>query len=182
MASHLSNPKTLILGATVQLPERFPELMGTHMKDFREFTNLVVSNLVVCNFYSFALFCTLLRPFALLCALLRSFAFPLFCTHLRSFACTFVFLRLTVFRTTAFGNCRDFHLPLHSRSVFSTIRVVPARKTNSPQTPSSPTLKDSLGPVRCPPFRLLRALFFFCQRTFRYLCCELFSPYLEETL
>ena len=48
-----------------------------------EFLSLVVSNLVVCNFYVEALFCALLRPFALfkflpfadlLCALLRGFA------------------------------------------------------------------------------------------------------------
>ena len=66
-------------------------------------TNLVVSNLVVCYFYadSEALFCTLLGPFALFCALLRA----LFC--MRSFALFCVFLRTTVFRTTAFGNCRN---------------------------------------------------------------------------
>ena len=38
-----------------------------------EFPNLVVSNLVVCDFYA------LLRPFALFCGL----AFALFCVHLR---------------------------------------------------------------------------------------------------
>ena len=37
-----------------------------------EFPALVVSNLVVCNFYAEALFCTLWPPFALL--RLRSFA------------------------------------------------------------------------------------------------------------
>ena len=58
--------------------------------------NLVVSNLVVCNFYADALFCALLRPFAPFCALLRPFAlfanlhvrcFALICTLLRTFAC-----------------------------------------------------------------------------------------------
>ena len=39
------------------------------------FPNLVVFNLVVCNFYAEALFCALSRSFAL------------FCEHLRSFAC-----------------------------------------------------------------------------------------------
>ena len=50
-----------------------------------QFLNLVVLNLVVCNFYAEALFGTLLRP-------LRSFAdlhlrsFALFCSHLRVYA------------------------------------------------------------------------------------------------
>ena len=52
--------------------------------------------------HSFALFCTLSRSFTLVCG----FAFVLFCAHLRSFAVIYVFLRLTAFRTTAFGNCR----------------------------------------------------------------------------
>ena len=46
----------------------------------------VVSNLVVCNFYAEALFCALLRPFALFCALfadLRLLSFALICAHLR---------------------------------------------------------------------------------------------------
>ena len=61
--------------------------------------NLVVANLVVCNFY----FCfPLLRPFALFCAL----AIALFCAHWRSFALICVCLRPTAFRTTAFGNSR----------------------------------------------------------------------------
>ena len=70
--------------------------------DLWEFPNLVVSNLVVCNFLrSFALFCALFVPFCAplrtcVCALLRAFA--LFCAHF----C--VFLRPTAFRTTAFGN------------------------------------------------------------------------------
>ena len=46
---------------------------------------------------SFALFCALLRPFALFCGL----AFALFFAHLRSFARICVFLRPTAFRTTA---------------------------------------------------------------------------------
>ena len=45
---------------------------------FQEFPNLVVSNLVVCNSYADALFCALLRAFALFCGL----AFALFCAHL----------------------------------------------------------------------------------------------------
>ena len=45
---------------------------------------------------SFALFCALLRSFALFCRL----AFALICALLRAF------LRTTAFRTTAFGNCR----------------------------------------------------------------------------
>ena len=40
-----------------------------------EFPNLVVLNLVICNFYAEALFCALLRPFALFCALLRTCVF-----------------------------------------------------------------------------------------------------------
>ena len=36
---------------------------------FWEFPNLVVSNLVVCIFYAEALFCALLHPLALFCAL-----------------------------------------------------------------------------------------------------------------
>ena len=70
-----------------------------------EFPNLVVLNLVVCNFYADALFCALWRsfaPFCALCAHLRSFAFALFCAHLRSFARLCVFLQ-----TTAFGKCRS---------------------------------------------------------------------------
>ena len=53
-----------------------------------EFPNLVISNLVVCNF------CALLRPFGLSCAL----AFALFCGHLRSFALICAFLRPTTFK------------------------------------------------------------------------------------
>ena len=78
-----------------------------------ESPNLVVSNLVVWNFYTEALFCALLRPFALFalfCAFLCSFtlfyglAFALF---LRTFALFCALLRPTAFRTTAkFGNCR----------------------------------------------------------------------------
>ena len=64
-----------------------------------EFPNLVVSSLVVCSLYVEVLFCALLRPFALICAHLRSFAD----LRLRSFA---LFLRPTVFRTTASGNFR----------------------------------------------------------------------------
>ena len=47
---------------------------------------MVVSKLVVCDFYSFVLLCALLHPFG---ALLRSFtdlrlrSFALFCPHLR---------------------------------------------------------------------------------------------------
>ena len=55
----------------------------------REFPNLVVSNLVVSNFYAEALFCALLRSVAPFCALLRSFAD----SHLLSFALISVFLR-----------------------------------------------------------------------------------------
>ena len=63
----------------------------------REFPNLVVSNLVVCNFM-LAILCS----FALFCGLV----FALFCAHVRSFARICLFLRPTAFRTTAFGNCR----------------------------------------------------------------------------
>ena len=76
---------------------------------FWEFQNLVVSNQVVCNFFSETLFCALLRPFALFCGL----AFALFCglafalfALICSFARICVFLRPTAFRATAFGNCR----------------------------------------------------------------------------
>ena len=74
-----------------------------------EFPNLVVSNLVVCNFYVEALFCALLRSFAFFCGL----AVALFGSHLRSFAFFCMFLRPTAFRTTAFGKCREIgnHLP-----------------------------------------------------------------------
>ena len=53
---------------------------------------MVVSSLVVCNVYAEALFCALLRPFALFCALLQTCvcalcaelgSFALFCAHLR---------------------------------------------------------------------------------------------------
>ena len=60
-------------------------------KEAWEFPNLVVSKLVVCNIYAEALSCALF---------LRSFAD----LRLRSFA---LFLRMTAFRTTAFGNCRE---------------------------------------------------------------------------
>ena len=56
--------------------------------------NLVVSNLAVCNFYVFALFCTLFCFFALFCALFA----PLW--------------RATAFRTTAFGNFRPSQFSL----------------------------------------------------------------------
>ena len=50
-----------------------------------QFPNLVVLNLVVCNIYTEALFCVLLRPFTLLH--LRSLcSFVLFCAHLRASA------------------------------------------------------------------------------------------------
>ena len=52
-----------------------------------------------CAFFSVALFFG-----ALFCRL----AFALFGAHLRSFARICVFLRPTVFRTTALGNCREF--------------------------------------------------------------------------
>ena len=55
------------------------------------------------QFYAEALFCAHLHPFALFCGL----AFALVCSHLRSLALICVFLRLTAFRTTAFGNCRN---------------------------------------------------------------------------
>ena len=68
------------------------KVFGTFVACFAswEFPNLVVSNLVVCNFYAEALFCALLRPFALFCGL----ALALFCPHLRSFACFCVRPRL----------------------------------------------------------------------------------------
>ena len=69
--------------------------------------NLVASNLVVCNFYDAR---PLLHPFALFCVL----AFALFCTHLRSFALICVFLCPAAFRTIAFGNFRfpgSFRVP-----------------------------------------------------------------------
>ena len=66
--------------------------------------NLVVSSLVVCNLCVEALVCTLLRPFALFCRL--AFAD----LRLRSFAYICVFLHPTVFRTTAFGNFRDYRI------------------------------------------------------------------------
>ena len=71
-----------------------------------EFPNLVVSNLVVCNFDAEALFCSLLHPLCSFCALLRSFApfcgfdLVLLCGHFRSFG---VSLRPPVFRA-AFGS------------------------------------------------------------------------------
>ena len=71
---------------------------------FWEFPNLVVLNLVVCNFSAEAPFCAHLRAFALFCRL----AFALFCAPLRSFALICMFLRPTAFRATAFGNCRGF--------------------------------------------------------------------------
>ena len=64
-----------------------------------------------------ALFALFLRPFALICGL----AFVLICAHLRSFAHICVFLSPTVFRTTAFGNCRScpsFHLRLGASGFF----------------------------------------------------------------
>ena len=63
-------------------------------------------NLVVCNFYAETLFCALLRPLALFCAL----AVALFCAHLFSFAVMCVFLRTTAFRTITFGNSRRARL------------------------------------------------------------------------
>ena len=75
------------------------------IRNFWEFPNLVVSNLVVCNFCAEALFCALLRSFADL----RLRAFALFC----------VFLRTTAFRTTAFGNCRNFSRIIVSESFFA---------------------------------------------------------------
>ena len=75
--------------------------MGSILKSVSwEFPNLVVSNLAVCNFCEEALFCTLLRLFALFCALLHSFAdlrlhsFALICALLRAFACFCIRLRL----------------------------------------------------------------------------------------
>ena len=59
-----------------------------------EFSDMVVSNLVVCKFYAEALFCTLLRSFADL--RLRSFA--LIC-----FAPICMSLRPTAVRTTRLG-------------------------------------------------------------------------------
>ena len=59
-----------------------------------EFPNLVVLNLVVCNFYAEALFCTLLRPLALFCVHLRLRSFALICALLRAFACFCVRPRL----------------------------------------------------------------------------------------
>ena len=73
---------------------------------FWEFSTLKVVNLVVCNFYAEALFCALLCPFGLFCAL----AFPLFCGHLRSFA----FL-LRVF----FANDRIYKGAITSFSLFN---------------------------------------------------------------
>ena len=50
-----------------------------------------------------ALFCTLLRPFAPFCALLRSLC-TCVCARLRSFALICVFLHPIAFRLTALGN------------------------------------------------------------------------------
>ena len=55
-----------------------------------ESPNVVVSNLVVCNFYTEALFCAPLRPFVLFCGL----PFALICALLRAVACFCVRPRL----------------------------------------------------------------------------------------
>ena len=68
--------------ATAQLPSSRERISAQRFSDpslLWEFPNLVVSNLVVCNFCAEALFCTLLRPFALFCRL----AFVLFCVRPR---------------------------------------------------------------------------------------------------
>ena len=56
----------------------------------------------ICNFYAEALLCDLVQTCPLFCAPLRLRSFALM--HLRSFALICVLLRLTAFRTTAFGN------------------------------------------------------------------------------
>ena len=59
------------------------------LTSLRKFPNLVVSNVVVCNFYAEVLFCAPLRPFTPFYALLHScvyallLSFALFCAHLR---------------------------------------------------------------------------------------------------
>ena len=79
---------------TPKKTSRYP-LKESPKNIFWEFPDLVVLNLVVCNFYAEALFCALLRIFLQTCV----------CSLLRSFACICVFLRPTAFRTNAFGNC-----------------------------------------------------------------------------
>ena len=59
------------------------KIANRNRDDFWEFPDLVVSNLVVSNYYADALFCPLFRPFALFGGL----AFAVICGHLRSFAC-----------------------------------------------------------------------------------------------
>ena len=94
---HLRPPRVAGSLTCNQLGWSFP--METHAstgqyateKDW-ELPNLVVSNLVVCNFYSFALFCALLRT--CVGAPLRSFC---------------MFLQPTTFGTTTFGNFRKDH-------------------------------------------------------------------------
>ena len=69
-----------------------------------EFPNLVVSNVVVCNFtrkHFVAFLCNLLNYFALFGGLVLAF----FCVHL-FFSFIGVFLRPTAFRRTAFRNFR----------------------------------------------------------------------------
>ena len=60
--------------------------LAPHGREFWEFQNLVVSNLVVCNFYAEAPFCALLRSFAPFCALLRALVRTCVCALLRPFA------------------------------------------------------------------------------------------------
>ena len=93
-------------GKPVENPENtkeFPRLQKTkENQNSKEKKIRVVSNLVVAIFMQ-------KRPFALFCALFRSFS-PF---HLRSFALICVFLQMTAFRTTAFGNCGFLSAPPH---------------------------------------------------------------------
>ena len=86
-------------------PEPETRTVGTVLG---EFPNLVVSNLIVSNFNVEALFCALLRQFALFCGL----AFALFCALLRSLASFYVRPRLERprFRTAEFFQERKSEL------------------------------------------------------------------------
>ena len=135
-----------------------------------EFPNLVVSNLVVCNFCAEALVCAFLRPFALFCALLRTCKV---CPLLRSIALFLGGSKQGWFSKRGFRGCSPgmktgtrvhSDVPPERKPERGYVRMFPGTKTGTRvHSPNHPFTKPPL----CLPLTVARICVFLRPTAFR---------------